>query len=208
MLADLAPDEPEVLGLQALLELQGSRTAARLGPAPRPCCSRRRTAPCGTSRDPSRARGTAGCVPPARCGPARPSVRYFFQASIAAGARRTRGAPRTPTGAASPRCTTSSPRAAPGAGGRGQPGRGPRPGARSRPRARRRRTWTPSRLGASPLLPSVRGDLLERAGPPRRRLVGLRPRRPPSRATRASARVLRRHAEDNRSRDDRAEPGG
>ena len=25
MLADLAPDEPEVLGLQALLELQGSR---------------------------------------------------------------------------------------------------------------------------------------------------------------------------------------
>ena len=31
MLAALAPDEPEVLGLQALLELQGSRTAARLG---------------------------------------------------------------------------------------------------------------------------------------------------------------------------------
>lgn len=30
MLADLAPDEPEVLGLQALLELQGSRMPARL----------------------------------------------------------------------------------------------------------------------------------------------------------------------------------
>ena len=30
MLADLAPDEPEVLGLQALLELQGSRMGARL----------------------------------------------------------------------------------------------------------------------------------------------------------------------------------
>ena len=30
MLADLAPDEPEVHGLQALLELQGSRAAARL----------------------------------------------------------------------------------------------------------------------------------------------------------------------------------
>ncbi|KRF34820.1 RNA polymerase sigma factor [Nocardioides sp. Soil805] len=30
MLADLAPDEPEALGLQALLELQGSRVAARL----------------------------------------------------------------------------------------------------------------------------------------------------------------------------------
>jgi RNA polymerase sigma factor (sigma-70 family) len=32
MLAALAPDEVEVLGLQALLELQGSRTAARIGP--------------------------------------------------------------------------------------------------------------------------------------------------------------------------------
>jgi RNA polymerase sigma factor (sigma-70 family) len=31
MLASLAPDEPEVLGLQALLEIQGSRMAARLG---------------------------------------------------------------------------------------------------------------------------------------------------------------------------------
>lgn len=30
MLASVAPDEPEVLGLQALLELQGSRTAARV----------------------------------------------------------------------------------------------------------------------------------------------------------------------------------
>jgi RNA polymerase sigma factor (sigma-70 family) len=30
MLADLAPDEPEVLGLQALLEIQGSRLGARL----------------------------------------------------------------------------------------------------------------------------------------------------------------------------------
>ena len=30
MLAAVAPDEPEVLGLQALLEIQGSRTAARL----------------------------------------------------------------------------------------------------------------------------------------------------------------------------------
>jgi RNA polymerase sigma factor (sigma-70 family) len=32
MLAGLAPDEPEVHGLQALLELQSSRTAARTGP--------------------------------------------------------------------------------------------------------------------------------------------------------------------------------
>lgn len=36
MLAALTPDEPEVLGLQALLELQGSRTAARLDDAGAP----------------------------------------------------------------------------------------------------------------------------------------------------------------------------
>ncbi len=36
MLAALAPDEPEVLGLQALLEIQGSRTAARLDDAGTP----------------------------------------------------------------------------------------------------------------------------------------------------------------------------
>ncbi len=36
MLASLAPEEPEVLGLQALLELQGSRTAARLSPSGQP----------------------------------------------------------------------------------------------------------------------------------------------------------------------------
>jgi RNA polymerase sigma factor (sigma-70 family) len=36
MLADLVPDEPEVHGLQALLELQASRTAARVDAAGRP----------------------------------------------------------------------------------------------------------------------------------------------------------------------------
>lgn len=36
MLADLAPDEPEVHGLQALLELQGSRMDARTGPDGQP----------------------------------------------------------------------------------------------------------------------------------------------------------------------------
>ena len=49
MLAALAPDEPEVLGLQALLEIQGSRTAARLDEDGSPCCSRRRTGRGGTS---------------------------------------------------------------------------------------------------------------------------------------------------------------
>ncbi len=50
MLAALAPDEPEVLGLQALLELQGSRMAARLDERRcRRSCSRRRTGRGGTS---------------------------------------------------------------------------------------------------------------------------------------------------------------
>ena len=48
MLAELAPGEPEVHGLVALLEIQASRTAAR-GPAPTasPCCCSSRTAAAG-----------------------------------------------------------------------------------------------------------------------------------------------------------------
>jgi RNA polymerase sigma factor (sigma-70 family) len=42
ILAELAPREPEVHGLIALLEIQASRTRARLGPAVQPvCCSTR-----------------------------------------------------------------------------------------------------------------------------------------------------------------------
>ena len=40
VLAELAPDEPEVHGLVALMEIQASRSRARLGPtASRSCCS-------------------------------------------------------------------------------------------------------------------------------------------------------------------------
>ena len=49
MLAAFAPDEPEVLGLQALLELQSSRMAARLVSTARRCCWRPRTGRGGTS---------------------------------------------------------------------------------------------------------------------------------------------------------------
>jgi len=44
MLAALAPAEPEVLGLQALMELQASRMAARTDAQGRPCCCSTRTA--------------------------------------------------------------------------------------------------------------------------------------------------------------------
>ena len=49
MLAALAPDEPEVLGLQALLEIQGSRMQRTAGRARRSrCCWRRKTGRAGT----------------------------------------------------------------------------------------------------------------------------------------------------------------
>ena len=50
ILAELAPDEPEVHGLVALMEIQASRFGARTGPdrASRSCCSTR-TARAGTS---------------------------------------------------------------------------------------------------------------------------------------------------------------
>ena len=51
MLAALAPHEPEALGLQALLEIQGSRIARTPGRSTaRRCCWRRRTGAGGTRR--------------------------------------------------------------------------------------------------------------------------------------------------------------
>ena len=48
ILAALMPDEAEVLGLEALLLLQASRTRARSGrPTASSCCSRSRTARSG-----------------------------------------------------------------------------------------------------------------------------------------------------------------
>ena len=48
MLAGLAPDEPEVLGLQALLEIQGSRIRRAWMTAVHQCSWRRRTGRAGT----------------------------------------------------------------------------------------------------------------------------------------------------------------
>ncbi len=49
MLAALASDDPEVLGLQALLEIQGPRMAARLDEDGAPVCWRHRTGVSGIS---------------------------------------------------------------------------------------------------------------------------------------------------------------
>ena len=48
VLAGLAPHEAEVLGLLALMELQASRTAARVDAAASPCCCSSRTVLVGT----------------------------------------------------------------------------------------------------------------------------------------------------------------
>ncbi len=50
LLAELMPDEPEVLGLLALLLLTESRRAARTAPDGSSCCCPTRTARAGTAR--------------------------------------------------------------------------------------------------------------------------------------------------------------
>ncbi len=162
MLASLAPDEPEVLGLQALLELQGSRVGARLSADGSPVLLEDqdrsqwdelmiRRGLAALSRASTLAAGGA------------PVGRYFLQASIAAEHAR------------APRASDTDWRriatlydvladAAPGpvvevnravAHGRAQ---GPAAGLEVLS------ALDPTALGASPLVPSVRGDLLERAG--------------------------------------------
>ena len=202
MLADLAPDEPEVLGLQALLELQGSRTAARLAPDGTPVLLE--------AQDRSLwdelmiRRGLAALRAATRlAATGAPVGRYFLQASIAAEHATASRAEDTDWARIAALYDVLA-QAAPGAvvevnravaHGRAH---GAAAGLAVLDAA------DPSRLGSSPLLPSVRGDLLERAG---------------RHADAASAfdeavaltrnegerRVLRRRAEDNRrSADDRS----
>ena len=163
MLADLAPDEPEVLGLQALLEIQGSRMQR---------AARR-----------ARCAGAAGGAGPDALGPAADPARPG-RAPAGRAARRAREAGREvlPAGvdrrAARPRRAGRGHRLAPdrdavrrpgrgraGTGRRGQPCRRARPGVRPGRRAAPCSTALDAdALGDSPLVPSVRGDLLERAG--------------------------------------------
>lgn len=83
MLADLAPDEPEVLGLQALLELQGSRMPARLDDDGRPVLLEAQDR---KHWDQLLIRRGAAALQQAERLAARgkPVGRYFLQASIAA----------------------------------------------------------------------------------------------------------------------------
>ncbi|MCF6379256.1 sigma-70 family RNA polymerase sigma factor [Nocardioides KLBMP 9356] len=162
MLASLAPDEPEVLGLQALLELQGSRMRARLSPTGEPVLLE--------DQDRSQwdelmvRRGlTALSRASTLAAWGRPVGRYFLQASIAAEhARATRAADTDWTRIAQLYDVLAT--AAPGpvvevnravAHGRAH---GPEAGLAVLDGA------DLSSLADSPLVPSVRGDLLERVG--------------------------------------------
>jgi predicted RNA polymerase sigma factor len=162
MLAALAPAEPEVLGLQALLELQGSRMAARVDDDGAPVLLE--------AQDRKRwdqlliRRGTAALQQAellARQGS--PVGKYFLQASIAAQHARAQRAEDTDwhriavlydvLADAAPGAIVEVNRAV--AHGRAF---GPDAGLAVL------EGLDAGALGESPLVPSVRGDLLERAG--------------------------------------------
>ncbi len=196
MLADLAPDEPEVLGLQALLELQGSRTAARLAPDGTPVLLE--------AQDRSLwdelmiRRGLAALRAASRlAATGAPVGRYFLQASIAAEHATASRAEDTDWGRIAALYDVLA-QAAPGAVVEVN-----RAVAHGRAHGAAAGLAVldavdPSRLGASPLLPSVRGDLLERAG---RHADAASFFDEAARLTRneGERRVLRRRAEENRT---------
>ena len=162
MLSALAPTEPEVLGLHALLELQGSRSAARLGPDGEPVLLE--------AQDRSRWDGAMirrGLVAlrAAEALAARGAAvgTYFLQASIAAQHASAPRAERTDWRRIASLYDVLA-RAAPG------------PVVEVNRAVAHGRAFGPGAglavldaideqaLGESPLVPSVRGDLLERAG--------------------------------------------
>jgi RNA polymerase sigma factor (sigma-70 family) len=162
MLAALAPDETEVLGLQALLEIQGSRMPARLDEHGVPVLLE--------AQDRTRwdqllmRRGLAALDQAERLAArGQPVGRYFLQASIAAQHARAQRAEDTDwrriaalydiLGRAAPGPVVEVNRAV--AHGRAF---GPDAGLAVLS------ALSPDALGDSPLIPSVRGDLLERAG--------------------------------------------
>ena len=163
MLAELMPDEPEVHGLQALLELQASRGAARVDAEGRPVLL----------DDQDRSlwdellirRGLAALERAEQLAARGKAVgRYYLQAAIAS--RHARAADARGDRLARHRdgCTTCSPRP--------HPARSWRSTAPSRTGGRSARTpaspmlddLPEGALAGSHLLPSVRADLLARAG--------------------------------------------
>ena len=163
MLAAVVPDEPEVLALQALLEIQGSRIAARLDEHGAPVLLEAQDR---TLWDQLLIRRALAALQRAELLAARgkPVGKYFLQALIAARAR-PRGACRRHGLAADrgsvrrpgPRCART--------GRRGEPGGSAREGVRAgRGASRAWTSWGADALGQSTLALSVRGDLLEQAG--------------------------------------------
>jgi predicted RNA polymerase sigma factor len=162
MLADLAPEEPDVLGLQALLEIQGSRLAARLAADGSPVLLEDQDR---TQWDRLMIRRGLAALARASSLAARglPVGTYFLQASIAAEHARAARAEDTDwrriaglydvLAQAAPGPVVDVNRAV--AHGRAY---GPDAGLSVLDAV------DPSALGDSPLEPSVRGDLLERSG--------------------------------------------
>ncbi len=162
MLAELAPDEPEVLGLQALLELQGSRMAARLDEDGAPVLLE--------AQDRTRwdqlliKRGLAALrQAELLAGRGQPVGKYFLQASIAAQHARARRADETDWSRIAALYDVLA-------------GVAPGPVVEVNRAVAHGRAFGPDAglavlarldagaLGESPLVPSVRGDLFERAG--------------------------------------------
>jgi RNA polymerase sigma factor (sigma-70 family) len=162
MLAALAPDEPEALGLQALLEIQGSRISARLDERGAPVLLEAQDR---TRWDQLLIRRGLAALQRAELLAARgkPVGKYFLQASIAAQHARAGRAEDTDwrqiamlydvLAEAAPGPIVEVNRAV--AHGRAF---GPDAGLRVLD------VLDANALGDSPLAPSVRGDLLERAG--------------------------------------------
>src|SRR5689334_6647859 len=162
MLAALAPTEPEVLGLQALLEIQGSRLAARLDARGAPVLLEEQDR---TRWDQLLIRRGLAALQQAQSLAARgkPVGKYFLQASIAAEHARARQADDTDWHRIA-RLYDVLAQAAPGAivevNRAVAHGRAFGPAAGLAVLAE----VGADQLADSPLLPSVRGDLLERAG--------------------------------------------
>jgi predicted RNA polymerase sigma factor len=162
MLAALAPDEPEALGLQALLEIQGSRTAARLDADGFPALLEAQDR---TRWDRLMIRRGLAALRQAEVLAARgqPVGKYFLQASIAAQHARAERAEDTDWSRIAALYDVLA-------------GAAPGPVVEVNRAVAHGRAYGPvaslavldaldaDALGDSPLVPSVRGDLLERAG--------------------------------------------
>jgi RNA polymerase sigma factor (sigma-70 family) len=162
MLAALAPEEPEVLGLQALLEIQSSRMRARRGEHGEPVLLEAQDR---TRWDPMLIRRGLGALQQSEllAGRGKPVGKYFLQASIASQHARAKRVEDTDWRQIA-RMYDLLAEAAPGAvvevNRAVAHGRAFGPGAGLAVLEK----LDAENLGDSPLLPSVRGDLLERAG--------------------------------------------